>query len=146
MAGLLVLFGVGQVSVDLGEAFSDSLSQVLSGLLGLEVVVADFLELEVIDDEPGGHDVALVQVFDEWLDGGFSDEFFLVVGAFGSEEVAGDACDEEVRESVFLGRAGVTLLPVSLVLMTTAFLPAYFPWVMTTTLPVLKLNEGRGTF
>jgi hypothetical protein len=71
--------------------------------------------------------VALVEVFDEWLDTSFFDEFFLVVAALRSDEVAGDTGNEEMGESVFLGKRESTLLPVSLVLMTTAFLPAYFP-------------------
>lgn len=71
--------------------------------------------------------MALVQVFHEWLHTSFFDEFFLVVAALGSDEIAGDTGDEQMGESVFLGRERSTLLPVSLVLMTTAFLPAYFP-------------------
>ena len=71
--------------------------------------------------------MGLVNVFDEALDSCFFDELLLVEAAFGSDEVASDACDEEVGESVFLGEGWGTLLPVSLVLTTTAFLPAYLP-------------------
>ena len=146
MSSLFVLFGIWQVSVHVAESLSHLLSQLLSGLLGLKVLVRDILEIEIVDSESSRHNMGLVDVFDKRFDSSLFDEFLLVEAALGGDKVASDACYEEMGESVFLGKERITLLPVSLVLMTTAFLPAYFPWVMTTTLPVLKLRERRSTF
>lgn len=105
MASLLVFFGVGEVPVDVAEVVSNLLAESLSGLLGLEVVLSGVLEVsKLVDDEAGRHDVGLVDVLDEGLDSGLLDELLLVVAAFGSDQVTGDAGDEEVRESEALNR------------------------------------------
>jgi hypothetical protein len=57
--------------------------------------------------------VALVDVLHEGFDAGAFDELLLVEAAFGLSGVAGDAGDEEMGESMFLGRVGCTLLPSS---------------------------------
>ena len=113
MASLFVLLGVGEVSVLVGESVSDSLAELFARIGGFEVVGVDVLEVEVVDEEPGGHDVVLVDELDEGLDSRLLDELLLVEGAFGGDEVASDACDEQVGKLVALhGRRG-TLLPVS---------------------------------
>jgi len=57
--------------------------------------------------------VVLVDVLDEGLDTGLLDELLLAVGALGLRDVPGDACDQEVGESMFLDRTGRTLFPSS---------------------------------
>lgn len=146
MTCLFVFLGVGKVAVDLGERIVKLLFELLSGFLGLETVVVDLLELEVVDNKAGGHDMVLIDIFDEGLNSGLSDELLLVVTALGSKEVSANSGNEEMGESVALGEGRGTLLPVSMVLTTIAFLPANLPRVITTTRPVLKLNEGRCTF
>ena len=134
------------VSVCFSEFLSDGFSESFSAFLGLETFVFDFGEVELIDDESGGHDVVLVDVSDEGLDSCSLDEFLLVIASFGLEEVATDACNEQMGEPIFLHVGGCTLFPVSKDLTTMAFFPANLPWVRTTTLPVLKLYRGGGTF
>ena len=65
MASLFVLLGVGHLSVDFGESIPHSLPQLLPGVGGLEVVVVNVLQLEVADEETGGHHVVLVDVLHE---------------------------------------------------------------------------------
>lgn len=113
VAGLLVLLGVGEVPEGVAEGVVEGLPEGLAGLLGLEVVVLDVLEVEVVDLEAGGEDVVLVDVLDEGLDTGLLDELLLAVGALGLGEVPGDAGDEQVGESMFLNRCGSTLFPSS---------------------------------
>ena len=114
MSCLFVFSGVGLFTVDFGESVSHSLSELLSGLAGLEVVFSDVLDVrEVIDDESGGHHVALVDVLHETFDSGFLDELLLVEGTFGSDEVASDTGDQQMREFVSLSGKKGTLLPVS---------------------------------
>ena len=113
MAGLLVLLGVGEVAVGGVEGGADVLAEGVPGLLVLEVVVLDLLEVEVVDHEAGGHDVVLVDVLDEGLHAGPLDELLLAEAALDLAGVASDAGDEEVREAVFLRGGGVTLLPSS---------------------------------
>jgi len=57
--------------------------------------------------------MVLVDVFDEALDSSLFDEFLLVEGAFGRDEVASNTGDQEMREFVSLHQKRVTLLPVS---------------------------------
>ena len=113
MSGLLVLLGIGEVSECVAEGIVEGLSEGFSGLLGLEVIVLDVLEVKVVDLEAGGEDVVLVDVLDEGLDTGLLDELLLAVGALGLRDVPGDACDQEVGESMFLDRTGCTLFPSS---------------------------------
>lgn len=80
MAGLLVLLGVGHISVDVGEAISDFLSQSISGFSGLQVLLSGVLKIsEVVDHKAGGHDMGLIDVLDKRFDAGFFDEFLLVL-------------------------------------------------------------------
>jgi hypothetical protein len=113
VVGLVVFAGVGELAVDLGEAVTDALAELAAGLGGLEALVADVLEVEVVDEEARGHDVVLVDEPHEALDAGLLDELLLVEGALGRDEAAGDAGDEQVRELVALRGGGSTLLPVS---------------------------------
>jgi hypothetical protein len=46
--------------------------------------------------------MVLVHVFDEGLDVSFSDKLLLAVGSFDLQKFSSDACDEEVREAMFL--------------------------------------------
>jgi hypothetical protein len=80
----------------------EGLSESFSGLLGLEVVVLDVLEVEVVDLEAGGEDVILVDVLDEGLDTGLLDELLLAVGALGLGDVSADTGDQKMGESMFL--------------------------------------------
>ena len=127
MTCLFVFLRVGKVAVDLGERIVKLLFELLSGFLGLETVVVDLLELEVIDNKAGGHDMVLIDIFDEGLNSSLSDELLLVVTALGSKEVAANSGNEEMGESVALGEVRGTLLPVSMVLTTIAFMPANLP-------------------
>lgn len=113
MACLFVLLGVGLVAEGVAEGLAEGLPECLAVLLGLEVVVLDVLEVEVVDEESGGEDVVLVDVLDEGLDTGLLDELLLAVCALDLGDVAGDACDQEVGEPVLLNRVVVTLLPSS---------------------------------
>ena len=113
MSGFLVLFGIGEVSECVAEGIVEGLSEGFSGLLGLEVIVLDVLEVKVVDLEAGGEDVVLVDVLDEGLDTGLLDELLLAVGALGLGDVPGDAGDQEVGESMFLDRTAGTLFPSS---------------------------------
>ena len=66
MAGLLVLLGVGHIPVDVGEAVSNFLSQNLSGLSSLQVLLSGVLEIsEIVDDESGRHHMGLIDVLDK---------------------------------------------------------------------------------
>ena len=113
MAGLLVLFGVGKVAEGVGEGIVKGLLEGNSSLLGLEVIILNVLEIEVVDLEAGGKDVVLVDILDEGLHAGLADEFLLAVSALDLGEMPGNACNEEVREAVFLYNYGGTLLPSS---------------------------------
>ena len=113
MVGLIVFSGIGHLSVHLSETVSNALSEFLASVGGLEVVVADVLEVEIVDEETSGHHVILVDVFDEGLDASLFDELLLVEAALGCDQVASDACDEEVGELVALRGSRGTLLPVS---------------------------------
>ena len=113
MASLFVLLGVGHLPVDFSESVPHSLPQLLPGVGGLEVVVIYVLQLEVVDEETGGHHVVLVDVLYERLHSGFLDELFLVVRPLCGDQVPGDSCDKEVGEFVSLRGVWGTLLPVS---------------------------------
>ena len=71
------------------------------------------LEVEVVGDEAGGHDVVLVDVLDEGLDASALDELLLAEGALDLAHVAGDPCHQQVGEAVLLRAKGSTLLPSS---------------------------------
>jgi hypothetical protein len=94
VACLFVFLGVGEVSEGVAEGFAEGLAEGLSGFLGLEVVVLDVLEVEFIDQEPGGEDVILVDILDEGLDTGLLDELLLAISPLGLRDVSGDACNE----------------------------------------------------
>ena len=114
MSGLFVFFGVGKFTVDFSESISDSLAEFLASFTGLEVIFSDVLDVsEIIHHKAGRHDVILVDVLDEALDSSFFDEFLLVEGTLGSDEVASNTGDQEMREFVSLNEKRVTLLPVS---------------------------------
>lgn len=113
MACLFVLLGVGLVAEGVAEGLAEGLSEGLAVLLGLEVVVLDVLEVEVVDEESGGEDVVLVDVLDEGLDTGLLDELLLAIGTLDLGDVASDAGDQEMGEPVLLNREVVTLLPSS---------------------------------
>ena len=127
MTCLFVFLGVREVAVDLRERIVKSLSEFLSCFLGLKGVIVDFLKLEIVDNEASRHDMVLIDIFDEGLHTSLLDEFLLVVAAFGGDQVATDSGNEQMREPVALSEIDFTLLPVSMVLTTTAFLPAYLP-------------------
>jgi len=95
--------------------------------LGLEAFVLDFSKVKLADNEPGWQDMALIDVLDKSLNSGLLDEFLLAEASLGLDEVAGNAGDEQMRESVFLHRCECTLFPDSNDLTTTAFFPANFP-------------------
>ena len=78
MTCLFVFFWVWHLSVYFSESVSNFLSELLSGIRGLEVVVTDVLEVEVTNDEPSGHHMVLVDVLYKRLDSCFLDEFLLV--------------------------------------------------------------------
>jgi hypothetical protein len=113
VSGLLVLLGVGKVPEGVAEGLSEALPEGFSGLLGLEVVVLDVLEVELVDQEAGGQHVVLVYVLHEGLHTGLLDEFLLAVGALHLRHVAGDAGNQQMRESMLLNRLCCTLFPSS---------------------------------
>ena len=78
MVGLIVFSGVWQLSVHLSETVSNTLSEFLTSVCGLEVIVTDVLEVEIVDEETSGHHVILVDEFDEGLDACLFDELLLV--------------------------------------------------------------------
>jgi hypothetical protein len=102
VSSFFVFLGVGEVSEGVAEGIMEGLSESFSGLLGLEVVVLDVLEVEVVDLEAGGEDVILVDVLDEGLDTGLLDELLLAVGALGLGDVSADTGDQKMGESMFL--------------------------------------------
>jgi hypothetical protein len=81
------------ISVCLGESLSDGFSESFSAFFGLEIFVLNFSEVELIDNESGWHDMALVDIFNEGLNSSSLDEFLLVVASFGLEEIATDTSD-----------------------------------------------------
>ena len=97
---LLVGLGAGQVSVGLGESLSDLLSGSSSGFSGLDVVLLQILEVEVVHDESGGHNVVLVHVLKESFDTGLLDELFLVDSSLDVSGVSGDTGHQQVGESI----------------------------------------------
>jgi len=115
------------ISVGLSELFSNCFSQSFPAFFGLETFIFDLCEIEFVDDKSSGHDVVLVDVFNERLNSGSLDEFLLVIASFGLEEVAANTSDEQMWESIFLHVEGCTLFPVSNDLMTIAFFPANLP-------------------
>lgn len=90
--------------------------------------------------------MTLIDILDKRFNTCLLDEFLLVDSAFNFSRVTGNANDQKMRESIFLNRQHGTLLPSSTGLTTIAFLPANLPEVMTTTLPVLNLDEDTYTF
>ena len=64
-------------SVGLGKAFTEIFKEFFF-ILTLQVVFFDFFEIEIIDNESGGHDVILIHDFGESLDSGSFQELFLV--------------------------------------------------------------------
>jgi len=114
VSSLLVFSGVREFTVDFGESISDSFAELFTGFTGLEVIFSDVLDVrKIVDNKAGRHDVILVDVFDEALDSSFLDEFLLVEGTLGVDEVASDTGNQEMREFVSLHQKRVTLLPVS---------------------------------
>ena len=102
IVSLFVCLGAGQVPVGLSESLSDLLSGSGSGFSSLDVVLLQVLEVEVIDNESGGHNVVLVHVLQESLDTGLLDELLLVDSSLDVSGVSGDTSDEQMRESVLL--------------------------------------------
>lgn len=102
MAGFFVSFGIGEGSISFGELLFEFLGEVLLAVYGLEAVLLDFLEVEIVDDEAGGHDVVLVDVFNKWLDGGLLDELLFVDAPLDSLGVSGDADQQQMREPILL--------------------------------------------
>ena len=113
MSGLFVFLGVGEVPEGVAEGVVEGFAEGLPGLFGLEVVVLDVLEVEVVDLEAGGEHVVLVDVLDEGLHAGLLDELLLAVGALGLRNVSRDAGHQQVREPVLLREGRCTLLPSS---------------------------------
>lgn len=72
------------------------------GLEGFDVLFLHILEVKVVDEESGRDDVVLIDLFDEGLDSGFLNEFFLVDAPLDDSWVSSNAKDCEVGESVFL--------------------------------------------
>ena len=99
---LFVGLGAGQVPVGLSESLSDLLSGSGSGFSSLDVVLLQVLEVEVIDNKSGGHNVVLVHVLQESLDTGLLDELLLVDSSLDVSGVSGDTGDEQMGESVLL--------------------------------------------
>ena len=91
MSSLFVFLGVGEFAESLAEGGSKVLSEGFPSVLGLEVVVLDVLEVELVDQEASRDDVILVHVLDEGLDAGLLDELLLAVTALDSGHVPGDA-------------------------------------------------------
>ena len=113
MSSLLVFSGVREFTVDFGESISDSFAELFTGFTGLEVIFSDVLDVrKIVDNKAGRHDVILVDVFDEALDSSLFDEFLLVEGAFGRDEVASNTGDQEMREFVSLHEKRGTFEPV----------------------------------
>jgi hypothetical protein len=146
VSSLFVFLGVGKISNCLAEGLLEVLSKSNSALLGLQVIVLDVLKIKVVDNESGGDDMVLVDVFDERLNVSFLDELLLAVGSLDEGEVTSNTSDEKMRESMLLTKSRATLLPSSKALTTTAFFPANLPCVRMTTLPILKLNRELLTF
>lgn len=102
VVSFVVGLGAGEVPVGLGESLPDFLAGGEPGLGGLDVLLLEVLEVEVVDDEPGGDDVILVDILDEGLHSGSLDELLLVDSSLDAPGVAGDADHQQVRESIFL--------------------------------------------
>lgn len=109
VASFLVCFGIWQVSVGLGESFFNLLLEKSFGLSTLKRFLLDLFEIEVIDNESGGHNVILVNIFNEGLDSGLLDELLFVNGPFDLLGVSGDADQQKMRESVLLNIVTVVL-------------------------------------
>lgn len=102
MSGLFVLLGVGLVAECGAEGFPEGLSECFSVLLGLEVIILDVLEVEVIDEESGGEDVILVDILDEGLNTGLLDELLLAVSPLDLGDIACNTSNQEMGETMFL--------------------------------------------
>lgn len=109
MGSLFVSFWIWEVSVGLGQSFSESSGQSSSGFEGFQVVFLDFLQVEVIYDKSGWDDVVLVDWLDEGLDSSSLDEFFFIDASFDSSWVSSDTEDSQMGESVFLKIRGEIL-------------------------------------
>ena len=90
MSCLLILLRVGEIPQGVAEALFQSLLEFLTGLSCLEVAVLHILQVEVIHNESGWHDVTLVHVFHERLDTGALDELLLAKGSLDLAEIEGD--------------------------------------------------------
>ena len=101
IACFLVGFWVGHISVCISEILSHFLDE-FKFAFSFQVILFDFFEIEIIDDESSGHDVILVDGFDESLDSSLFDELFLVDFSLDFLWVSGDANQDKMWEFVFL--------------------------------------------
>ena len=113
MACFFVILGVWKISVSVVESESNILSEVITSFLGLEVIIFDILEIEVIDKETSWKNVILVHVFNEGFNACSFNEFLLGEASLDLSWVTCDTSNEKMWESVFLNSIKCTLLPSS---------------------------------
>ena len=99
---LVVGFGVRHISIGLWKSFSHFSSGCCPCICSLQVFFFQIFEVKVINHKSGWDNVILIDMLDEWLDTGSLDEFFLVDFSFDVSGVAGNSCNEQVWESMFL--------------------------------------------
>ena len=102
VVGFVIGLDAGEVSVGFRKSLSNFVAASESGFGGLDVLLLQVLEVEVVDDKSSGDDVILVKILDEGLDTGSLDELFLVDLSLDASGVSGDADDQKMGESVFL--------------------------------------------
>jgi len=74
----VVSLGAGQVSVCFSESLSDLFSSGGSGFSSLDVILFKVLEVEVVDNKSGWHNMVLVDMLKESFDTSLLDKLFLV--------------------------------------------------------------------
>lgn len=91
IVSFVVSFGVGQISVGFGEFLPDFIPGSLSVLGGLEGLVLEVLQVEIINHESGRDDMILVNVLDEGLDTSSLEEFLFIDSSLDAARVTSDA-------------------------------------------------------
>ena len=74
------------------EICSKFLSELKSSLFGLDGVVLDVLDVEIIDNDSGGDHVILIDVFNKRLDAGSLDQSLLAESSFRLSQVTSNTC------------------------------------------------------
>jgi hypothetical protein len=88
---LVVGFRVWQVSIGFGQFFAEFFSGSLSGIGTLKIVFFKILEIEIIDDKSGWHNVALVNILNESFDSSLFNEFLLIDSSLDISGISGNS-------------------------------------------------------